>query len=305
MLSLSLYVICLQMWNMWNLNANAPFCKMWQSRLSRHMYTVSKANPQGTEVLEPSTTSVERIHTFADLRKECIFTVNMFLGIQSVPAYQRERKVSSHLLCCSFCKGFYSKKQFHKHKEICRPNTSDNTLSSVPVDAFKSMKATEDEFTTEILAKCHNDEIWKVCRSYPTIVLIGRRRFQRNRGKVDKLMEMKESTMTEMRLLSKLLIAFSVENTAVNVSAEDMFIRMNFAVLLAAIEKVTTADGTSTLKHWVENGLYYFLKYPATIVMTSHLGSGDDNKAVEVQKFIQYLDMNRYTIFAGAVYSIN
>ena len=38
-------------------------------------------------------------------------------------------------------------------------------------------------------------------------------------------MEMKESTMTEMRLLSKLLIAFSVENTAVNVSAEDMFIR--------------------------------------------------------------------------------
>ena len=116
---------------------------------------------------------------------------------------------------------------------------------------------------------------------------------------------MKESTMTEMRLLSKLLIAFSVENTAVNVSAEDMFIRMYFGVLLAAIEKATTADGTSTLKHWVENGLYYFLKYPATIVMTSHLGSGDDNKAVGVQKFIQYLDMNRYTIFAGAVYSIN
>ena len=282
-----------------------PFCKVWQSRLSRHMSTVHKAEPQVTEALKPSTTSVERVHTFAEIRKECIFTENMFQATQSVPAYQRERKGSSDMCCCSNCKGFYSKKQFHKHKEICRPNTSDDTLSSVPVDAFKSMKTIEDEFTTEILAKFHNEEIGKVCRSDPTIVLIGRRRFQRNRGKVDKLMEIKKSTMTEMRLLSKLLIAFSEENTATHVSAEDMFIRTNFGFLEAAIEKVTTADGKSTLKHGVKNGLYYLLKNSATIVMASYLGSGDDNKAAEVQKFIHYLDLNRDNIFADAVYAIN
>ena len=55
-----------------------PFCKVWQSRLSRHMSTVHKAEPQVTEALKPSTTSVERVHTCAELRKECIFTENMF-----------------------------------------------------------------------------------------------------------------------------------------------------------------------------------------------------------------------------------
>ena len=85
-------------------------------------------------------------------------------------------------------------------------------------------------------------------------------------------MEIKKSTMTEMRLLSKLLVAFSEENTATNVSAEDMFIRTNFGFLEAAIEKVTTTDGTSTLKHGVKNGLYYLLKNSATIVMASHMG---------------------------------
>ena len=33
-------------------------------------------------------------------------------------------------------KGFYSSKQFHKHKDSCKGNT-DDILSSVGVDAFK------------------------------------------------------------------------------------------------------------------------------------------------------------------------
>ena len=144
-----------------------------------------------------------------------------------------------------------------------------------------------------------------MCRSDPTIVLIGRSRFQRNRRKVDKLMEIKQSTMMAMRLLSKQLIAFSEENTAANASAENMFIRTNFAVLEAAIEKVTTANGTSTLKHRVKNGLYYLLQNSATIVMANHLGSGDDKNAAEIHKFIHYLDLNRDSIFADVVYAVN
>ena len=84
-----------------------------------------------------------------------------------------------------------------------------------------------------------------------------------------------------------------------------MFIRTNFGVLEAAIEKVTTADGTSTLKHGVKNGLYYLLTNSATIVMASHLSPGDDNKTAEVQQFIHYLDLNQDTIFADDVYAIN
>ena len=56
-----------------------PFCKVWQSRLSRHMFTVHKAEQQVTEALKPSTTSVERVHTFADIRKECSRLHSLYL----------------------------------------------------------------------------------------------------------------------------------------------------------------------------------------------------------------------------------
>ena len=39
--------------------------------------------------------------------------------------------------------------------------------------------------------------------------------------------------------------------------------------------------------------------------MANYLGSGDDKKATEVQKFIHYLDLNRDPIFADAVYAVN
>ena len=61
-------------------------------------------------------------------------------------------KGSSALSCCLRGKGFYSSKQFHKHKEICKGNT-DDILSSVGVDAFKTMGTVDDEFTMEILPK--------------------------------------------------------------------------------------------------------------------------------------------------------
>ena len=53
------------------------------------------------------------------------------------------------------------------------------------------MSTVEDEFTSEIVAKFDDDDIGKLYRSDPTIVLICRRRFQRNRGKVDKFMEIR------------------------------------------------------------------------------------------------------------------
>ena len=280
-----------------------PFCKVWQSRLSRHISTVYKSETQVKEILKTSTTSTQRIEQLAVFRKEGIFNENVFQATQPEPTYQRERKGLSALSCCSRRKGFYSSKQFHKHKDSCKGNT-DDILSSVGVDAFKTMGAVEDEFTTEILAKFHNDDIGKLCRSEPTIVLIGRRRFQRNRGKVDKLMTIKKSVMTEMRLLSKLCIAFSEAATGSNMSAKDMFIRTNFNVLEVAIEQVTTAE-SSALKRGVKNGLYYLLKNSATIVMSSYLGVGDDNNAAEVEKFIHYLELNRDTMFVDAVYAIN
>ena len=62
----------------------------------------------------------------------------------------------------------------------------------------------------------------------------------RNKGKVDKTMEIKRSTMSEMRLLGKLLIAFAEEDSSL--TGEDMFLRRNFAKLEGAIDKVTLSE---------------------------------------------------------------
>ena len=149
------------------------FCKVWQSRLSRHISTVHKFETQVKEILKTSTTSTQLTEQLGVLRKEGIFNENVFQATQPEPTYQRERKGLSALSCCSKGTGFYSSKQFHEHKEICKGNT-DDILSSVGVDAFKTMSTVEDEFTTEILPKFHNDDIGKLSCSEPTIVLIGR-----------------------------------------------------------------------------------------------------------------------------------
>ena len=64
----------------------------------------------------------------------------------------------------------------------------------------------------------------------------------------------KKSVMTEMRLLSKLCIAFLEAAIGSNISAKDMLVRTNFHVLEVAIEQVTRAE-SNVLKHRVKNGL--------------------------------------------------
>ena len=80
----------------------------------------------------------------------------------------------------------------------------------------------DDEITREIMSMFHSDEVGHLCKTDPLIVLVGQRRFLRNKGKVDKTMEIKRSIMTEVRLLGKLLIAFTEEN--VSIRREDMFL---------------------------------------------------------------------------------
>ena len=70
----------------------------------------------------------------------------------------------------------------------------------------------------------------------------------RNKGKVDKTMEIKRSTMSEMRQLGKLLIAFAEEDSSL--TGEDMFLRRNFAKLEGAIDRVTLSESSPLTESW-------------------------------------------------------
>ena len=87
------------------------------------------------------------------------------------------------------------------------------------------------------MSRFHSDDVGHLCKTDSMIVLVGRRRFLRNKCKVDKTMEIKRCTMSAMRLLGKLLIAFAEEDASLK--GENMFLRSNFAKLEGTIERVT------------------------------------------------------------------
>ena len=61
------------------------FCKVCQSRLSRHISTVHKSETQVKEILKTSTTSTQLTEQLGVLRKEGIFNENVFQATQPEP----------------------------------------------------------------------------------------------------------------------------------------------------------------------------------------------------------------------------
>ena len=80
---------------------------------------------------------------------------------------------------------FYSIKPYLKYKLICN-DTTDDILSSVGVDAFKTMRKVEDEFTTEISENC-------AARKLRLFSLAGDVFSETEEKSCDKLMEIKKS----------------------------------------------------------------------------------------------------------------
>ena len=56
---------------------------------------------------------------------------------------------------------------------------------------FQHTSTFDDVLTREIMSRFHSDDVGHLCKTDPMIVLVGRRRFLRNKGKVDKTMEIK------------------------------------------------------------------------------------------------------------------
>ena len=153
------------------------------------------------------------------------------------------------------------------------------------------------------MSRFHSDDVGHLCKTDPLIVLVVSILFLRNKDKVDKTMEIKRSTMSEMRLLGKLLIAFDEEDASLK--GEDMFLWRNFAKLEGAIERVTISEHSSSLKHGLKNGLYYLLENSTIILMSSYVGKDNDEKAAEIQHFVHFLELNHDAVFTDTVYAIN
>ncbi|XP_067668551.1 uncharacterized protein [Haliotis asinina] len=281
-----------------------PFCNISQTRLSRHIALQHKDIAEVAEALKFEKNSKERNMLFDNFRKRGIFEFNKTQALEDEPAFVSERRGQKDLVCCTSCKGFYSRQLYYRHKATCMKDSA-ILPSSVSTDALQLEEratANQDIFIKEVLLHFHSDDVGKTCRTEPTIVAIGRRLFQKNLRKIEKTMETRKSVMNDMRLLSRLLIAFQ-EKSHKQMTAEDMFRRRNFAILEQAIEEVTTNEGR--LKYGLKNSLFYLLRQSANILMLQAFGEEEDGRASDIEKFIHLLDLNQNVLFGDAAYSIN
>jgi len=112
----------------------------------------------------------------------------------------------------------------------------------------------------------------------------------------------KEAVRTDMRRLAQLYVGFNEKVT--NAKPEDMFVRSNFRMLEAAIEKCTESVDTGE-KSGLKIALYYLLKKAAKNLKASYLMDDEDDKAAEIDKFVHVLALNENILFGSAVYALN
>ena len=105
---------------------------------------------------------------------------------------------------------------------------------SINIDTLR--KNDNDTYSKEILSRPDCDNASNICRTVPTISLIGRELFEKDIKKVDKKMETRMSVMSDTRLLGALLLSMKKENSAP--MGKDIFERSNFKCL----EKGTTYE---------------------------------------------------------------
>jgi len=133
--------------------------------------------------------------------------------------------------------------------------------------------------------------------------------FMTARVKRDKKTEVNRSVMCDMRRLGMLFMHFLEECQQQNlvessslVSVKDM-IRRNY---YQALERTATTAEKEEIKLGLKVSLYYMylLKRLAEVVKSTHLVSGNDDDAAEVNKYVDVLDLNKNYLFRDVVYKI-
>ena len=257
----------------------------------------------------------EQKNVFKELRNKGILEDNKVECLKDNPVFFTGKKCTGDPLLCSNCGGFFSKIYFYRHKKICQ---KDGVTISKPVSArFVMIKDLESNFTSQVLDGKTSDSLWDFCCFEPTIKLVGMRLWERDKAKIDKIMETRKKVRNSMRNLGRLYqefkqLYFSQNDASMLIAVRDMFCRENFKFLREAIDNLTLKDGDNSsddapnVKYGFKTNLYYLLTNTASILKASYLEKkGSEGEATEIDYFLTVLKMNEHYIFGDAHYQLN
>ena len=161
---------------------------------------------------------------------------------------------------------------------------------SIPANLLKPVDNNiSDEFRVNIMSKIRTDEIGQLCCDDPTIVLFGKRLYEKIKRKQDKENQVKNTVRLEMRRLGNLFLHYRTVRTEegnqdTNVTCRDMLQRENFDSLETAITRCCAKSDDSNdkdLKAGLKLSYYYLLKKLAKVVKCQYLIEKEDAKANE------------------------
>ena len=104
-------------------------------------------------------------------------------------------------MVCGTCHGCYDRAYMWHHKRHC--HSSEDTVSppSMAVSLMRTSAAVSDHFKVDILDHFVNDDVGRLCKTDPTILLVGQSLYAMVKQKPDKKSGVKSSVKANMRML--------------------------------------------------------------------------------------------------------
>lgn len=213
-------------------------------KLKRHLLRKHKSEEEVKKLKRCSTTEQQKLMT--TIKKDGIYKYNKE-ALSEHKDLMRERKAKflDKLRMCSLCTGFYSSRNFHRHRKECGAEAESVRLGEVIHKEYHHDK----DFTGEILDKFHENDVGNLCRENDTIKRLGYRHFCVRKHDKEKKDEMRKSVMSEMRQLARLNLAANEirreDGNQMTVNIEDLFTRPYLNLLLSAVERLcNSANGS-------------------------------------------------------------
>ena len=251
----------------------------------------------------------DREEAFAVFKRKGILEVNVAEAGKAKPKYEREREAQKYteISYCSRCLVFVSKRFWHNHVKSCQKHSCQKVLP-VPVGllGLPEEARLSEEFKKNILSHFRTDKIGEICLRDITILKIGSVFYDKEKRKLDKVMEARSSVRNAMRQLAHLYNLFS-EHKNLPIQSNDsskMFLRSNFFALRESID-IFTKKADSGIKAGLKQNLFYLIKRAAKVLKALYLSEANDSDASETDKFVSVLEMWEDFIFGDATYQLN
>jgi len=298
------------------------FCRLFQTRLTRHIKTVHKNEEQVKKIF--TLPKKEQDAEFNLLRKQGIFSHNIKL-LQSgkleenMELERRPKKLTSKVKICVNCKACIQARYFYKHSKLCSSNTNPRDMnqnkneskphfdSGLASSLLPNLNMSRDKEFNDILNRFQPDEKGKLCQTNKFLISFGQHLYKKIKRRKGKEMETHKTVMRDMRSLAGIYFKFRELAPAHGVedrlTVESMLDREYFQILEEAIER-QSVDESKNLKSGTKLLIGTVLKRAITAYEGLLLVQKRDEEAKELERFRTLLHFKWDSLFAEAEYNV-